>query len=65
MNSRSIRHDLEIDYELQNQESIKLLKNQFLNDLKQSSLINLKDIQKRNPIIKLLGHLILYLRYCL
>lgn len=65
MNSRSIIHDLEIDYELQNQESIALLKSQFLNDLKQSNLINLKDIHKRNPIIKLLSHLILYLRYWL
>lgn len=65
MNSRSIIHDLEIDYELQNKESIDLLKHQFLNDLKQSNLINANDIKKRSPIIKLLGHLILYLRYWL
>lgn len=63
MNSRSIFHDLEIDYVLQNQQSIKLLENHFLNDLKQSKRICLTDIQKRNSIIKLLGRIALYLRY--
>lgn len=65
MNSRSIIHDLEIDYELQNQETIDQLKKQFLNDLNDSTPININNIRKRNPIIKLLGHLTLYLRYWL
>lgn len=65
MNSRSIRHDLEIDYELQNQETIEQLKNQFLNDIKHSTQIDSNTIQNRNPILKLVGHLVLYLRYWL
>jgi len=65
MNSRSIMHDLEIDYVVQNQESRQLLEDHFLDDLKQSNQISVSDIQKRNPIIKLLGRLALYLRYWL
>ena len=65
MNSRSIFHDLEIDYVLQNLESVSTLENHFINDLKQSKAVCLEDIRKRNPIIKLLGRVALYLRYWL
>lgn len=65
MNSRSILHDLEIDYVMQNQESRQILGDHFLNDLKQSNQISLNDIHKRSPIIKGLGRLVLYLRYWL
>ena len=65
MNSRSIFHDLEIDYVLQNHDSVQALENHFINDLKQSKVVCLADIQKRNPIIKLLGRIALYLRYWL
>lgn len=63
MNSRSIFHDLEIDYVLQNRESVCTLENHFIDDLKQSKAVCLADIQKRNLIIKLLGRIALYLRY--
>jgi len=65
MNSRSILHDLEIDYVMQNNQSRQLLEDHFLDDLKQSNQISVSDIRKRNPIIKLLGRLALYLRYWL
>lgn len=65
MNSRSIFHDLEIDYVLQNKDSIKTIENHFIDDLEQSTQICLDDIKKRNPIITLLGRIILYLRYWL
>ena len=65
MNSRSIFHDLEIDYVLQSPESINTLKKQYLDDLNHANEICLDDIHKRNPIIRILGHLILYLRYWL
>lgn len=65
MNSRSILHDLEIDYVLQKHSSLEQLENHFLDDLKQSKQIAIEDIQKRKPIIKLLGRLALSLRYWL
>jgi len=65
MNTRSIMHDLEIDYVLQKNDSKQQLEQHFLDDLKQSNQISGSDIHKRNPIIKLLGRLTLYLRYWL
>ncbi|MCK4709431.1 MAG: cardiolipin synthase B, partial [Gammaproteobacteria bacterium] len=65
MNSRSLFHDLEIDYVIQNIESVQSIEKQYLDDINHSNEICLADIRKRNPIIKVFGRLVLYLRYWL
>lgn len=65
LNSRSLLHDLEIDYVLQKPESITELKQQFMDDCLQSDEVFLHHLQKRNFFLKLIGRFILFLRYWL
>lgn len=60
LNTRSFRHDLEVDLVVTQESTLKMLENQFLEDLKQSQRIELRH-WKKNQWINRLGRLISYL----
>jgi len=61
LNQRSLLHDLEIDYALQSNESIKQLAHDFLNDLKKSEELSQTELNTKKPWQRYLGGLILLL----
>lgn len=63
MNYRSLKHDLEIDVTIQTDEIKKILEQQFMEDIKQSKLINMESLKKHSRIYYLLGRFILMFRY--
>ncbi len=63
LNHRSLLHDLEVDVNLRFNSSKKSLAEQFLLDLNYSREIKLKDWQRRSWHQKIVGNLILYLKY--
>ncbi|MBU3915606.1 phosphatidylserine/phosphatidylglycerophosphate/cardiolipin synthase family protein [bacterium] len=65
LNHRSLTHDLEIDAILQTQESKKIISEQFQDDLTLSKEILLPAITKHFSWKRILGRLVLYLRYWL
>lgn len=65
LNSRSIRHDFEIDVCIQTDSTKKILEQQFISDLGQSKRISINDIKKRSRLKMLIGRLLLIIRYLL
>ena len=60
---RSLKHDLEVDANLQTRDAQAILEKQFMIDIEHSKKINLGDIAKQSFIQYLLGRIILYVRY--
>ena len=65
LNHRSLLHDLEVDVNVQTEESKRALEAQFLNDLQSAEEILLTNWQKRPLWQKIIGRLVLYLKYWL
>lgn len=65
LNHRSIFHDLEIDINIREESSKKILEQQFSADLENSREITWVEWQKRSPFQKLIGQMVLYLKYWL
>lgn len=63
LNYRSLKHDLEIDVTIQTDEMKKMLEQQFMEDIKQSKLINMESLKNQSRIYYLLGRFILMFRY--
>lgn len=63
MNSRSLRHDLEVDYVLSGSDTKAALVQAFLKDLKQSKEISSSVYPHRPLWQRLLAHLILFAKY--
>lgn len=63
LNFRSIRHDLEVDVNIRTSKSKQILERDFLEDIRQSRQISLQDLQKLPLRKKLLGRLLLFMRY--
>ncbi len=64
LNSRSMRHDLEVDVNVMHTGSKKALVKIFLNDLQQAKEVSLKTWEKQRQWYKrLLGQAILYIKY--
>ena len=62
LNSRSFWHDLEINVNIQTEESKKILEEQFLADLKHSQQIDFNYLKKQSWIEKMMGRLLLFFR---
>ena len=65
LNHRSLLHDLEVDINVQSENSKNALEQQFLNDLQNAEEIFLNSHQKRPLYQKIIGRLVLYLKYWL
>ena len=63
LNSRSLLHDLEVDYVLQTQEAMKALENDYIMDMELSTSITREDIPHKFWLAKVMGKLVLMLRY--
>lgn len=63
LNHRSLLHDLEVDIHICTPAAQHEIEDQFLEDIKNSQEIHLKDWQKRPLFQRWLGRLLLYLRY--
>jgi cardiolipin synthase A/B len=63
LNHRSILHDLEVDINIRSPESKKALEQQFLNDLKNSSEVYYEDWKNRPFYQRVIGKLLLYVKY--
>jgi cardiolipin synthase len=63
LNHRSLLHDLEVDVNLRLPESKETIVNQFLLDLEKSKEVELDSWQKRPYYQRLIGRLLLYLKY--
>ncbi len=63
LNHRSLLHDLEVDVNIRSKAARETLEKQFLVDLENSREISLADWQKRTWYQRLVGNLILYLKY--
>lgn len=63
LNYRSLRHDLEVDVNVYEDNSKKVLEKQFLKDLETSKLIVMDDINNQSFIKKILGYIVLLARY--
>ena len=63
LNYRSIRHDLEVNINIQSPEATDILEKQFLVDLENSKKIGFQDIEKQPLYQYLLGRIILIFRY--
>ncbi|MBV53446.1 MAG: cardiolipin synthase B [Coxiellaceae bacterium] len=66
LNHRSLLHDLEVDVRLRNQTAKDIVKQLFLADLSDSQELSLESWKTHRPWYqRLLGRLILYVKYCL
>jgi len=63
LNHRSLLHDLEVDVDIRLPESKQILEQQFLIDLQQSKEISLDDWQKRPWYQRVVGWILLNLKY--
>lgn len=63
LNQRSLLHDLEVDVNIRSPFSKQLLENTFLSDLKQSQELTLNDTNSRPLRVRVLGRIMLYLKY--
>jgi len=63
LNHRSLLHDLEVDVNVQANESKRNLEQQFLDDLQNTEEILLSNWQNRPLRQKIIGRLVLYLKY--
>lgn len=65
LNHRSLLHDLEADVRLTNPHSLQTMEQNFLKDLAHSEEVRFDVWQRRNPVIKVLGRIVLAFRYFL
>ena len=63
LNHRSLLHDLEADVNIQSKESKLSLEKQFLIDIKNSKEINLENWSRRSWYKRLMGQIMLTLKY--
>lgn len=63
LNYRSLRHDLEIDVNIQSVEAKLQLENQFEVDVKNSRKMNIEDVKAQPVYLYLLGRVILFFRH--
>jgi cardiolipin synthase A/B len=63
LNTRSLKHDLELDVSLQTEVAKSTLEKQFLKDCESSIQIQLSDLKRQSYIKTLFGRLLLFLRY--
>lgn len=63
LNHRSLIHDLEVDVILEKEESIQTLMTSFLQDLKCSQEVTLREWKKRSILERFLGRILIYLKY--
>lgn len=63
LNYRSLLHDLEVDINIRQTASKQLLEEQFLKDLQQAKEISLNNLQPRFFYQRIIGRLLLYLKY--
>jgi cardiolipin synthase A/B len=63
LNHRSLLHDLEADINIQLPETKKILEQQFITDLKNAEEIHFDYWQKRPWRQRIIGRLVLYLKY--
>jgi cardiolipin synthase len=64
-NQRSLRHDLEVDVKVKSKTTIDAVHQIFLNDFADSKLISSDDVFKQSNISRLLGKLLLLIKYFL
>lgn len=64
-NQRSLKHDLEVDVNIQTPEAKKIIEKQFLENIEHSRKITNKDIEKQPLYKRWLSQLILFLNYFL
>lgn len=65
LNYRSLRHDLEVDVNLETPTAKKILEKQFLQDLSDSKRILIEDVKRIPWYKKFFGSLLLYVQYWL
>ncbi len=63
LNHRSLLHDLEVDVNIKTEKAKQALTNHFLHDLKYSKEITIDDFNRRSIIQKIVGRMLLYLKY--
>jgi len=63
LNHRSIRHDLEVDVNIRDTESIKIVEQQFLTDLRHSQEMSMGNWYHRPWYQRFIGRLALYMKY--
>ena len=63
LNQRSLLHDLEVDVNISQPDSKKIIEDQFLTDLKSANEISLPHWQQRPWYQRFLGWMTLYLKY--
>lgn len=63
LNHRSIMHDLEVDVDIRSTECKTALETQFLNDLQHAAEINIHTLNKRPWRQRIVGRLLLYIKY--
>ena len=63
LNYRSLRHDLEVDVNVQSNDAKKILESLFVGDLENSRKISLSDVHKQSVFKRLIGQILLVLRY--
>jgi cardiolipin synthase len=65
LNHRSLLHDLEVDVVLKSRKSVEELASAFERDLKDCKEVTIKDWEARPLFERLLGNMLLYVRYWL
>lgn len=65
LNNRSLIHDLEVDVSLRTEKSKQSLKNVFITDLKNSKSLGLNDLNNISITSKIIGRLLLLIKYWL
>jgi len=63
LNHRSLLHDLEVDINIRKPKSKELLEKQFLDDLNNSKEIGIHSLQSRRLYQRIIGRLLLYVKY--
>ena len=63
LNYRSLRHDLEVDVNLQTQAAKIILEKQFMLDLDQAQKVDLEQIKQQPRYKKIFAWILLYLQY--
>lgn len=63
LNHRSLLHDLEVDINIRDQHSKELLEKQFIADLENSKEVGTDNIATRKQHMRIIGRLLLYIKY--
>jgi cardiolipin synthase A/B len=63
LNYRSFKHDLEVNIDIQTDEAKEIIDSQFLSDLNQSRQLKLTEINNQSIFKRIIGRLLLLIRY--